>query len=160
MVDVSFLQPIPQEHRRHVAARFMYTAWNIWKEYNRRVFEGKLMTAPLVFGCVLEKLGLRQAVLRVPSVTQFLCTQNKINIFLPYKRIHSQNCVAYTNFVIPKTVDSGSVVFSRWEQFERSQFHHRFSAGSQLRRQTGSEFSGSVGVAGTARLVLITQGCG
>ena len=66
---MSSLQLIPQEQRRHVAALLMYTAWNIWKEWNRRVFEGRSMTAPLVFGCILEELGLRQAALRAPSVT-------------------------------------------------------------------------------------------
>jgi len=66
---MSSLQLIPQEQRRHVAALLMYTAWNIWKERNRSVFEGRSMTAPLVFGCILEELGLRQAALRAPSVT-------------------------------------------------------------------------------------------
>ena len=65
---MSSLQLIPQEQRRHVAALLMYTTWNIWKERNRRVFEGKSMIAPLVFGCILEELGLRQAALRAPSV--------------------------------------------------------------------------------------------
>jgi len=64
----SSLQPIPKVQRRHVAALLMYTTWNIWKERNRRVFEGKTMTAPLVFNCILEEIGLRQAALRVSSV--------------------------------------------------------------------------------------------
>ena len=66
---MSTLQLIPQEQRRHVAAMLMYTAWNIWKERNIRVFEGRSMTVPLVFGCILEELGLRQASLRAPRVT-------------------------------------------------------------------------------------------
>jgi hypothetical protein len=47
----------------------MYMAWNIWKKRNRRVFEGKTMTAPLVFNCILEELGLRQAALGAASAT-------------------------------------------------------------------------------------------
>jgi len=64
----SSLQPIPKVQRRHVAALLMYTTWNIWKERNRRVFEGKTMTAPLVFNCILEEIGLWEAALRGPSV--------------------------------------------------------------------------------------------
>jgi len=36
---------------------------------NRRVFEKKTMTAPLVFNCILEEMGLRQAALRALSAT-------------------------------------------------------------------------------------------
>ena len=68
----SSLQPIPKDQRRHVAALLMYTTWNIWKERNKRVFEGKTMTTPLVFNCILEEIGLRQAALRVSSVALFV----------------------------------------------------------------------------------------
>ncbi|PNT62230.1 hypothetical protein BRADI_5g27426v3 [Brachypodium distachyon] len=40
--------------------RVAYTAWNIWKEHNRRVFEGKKLTATLVAGLIndeIEELG-------------------------------------------------------------------------------------------------------
>ena len=40
-----------------------------WKERNRRVFEKKTMTAPLVFNCILEEMSLRQAALRALSAT-------------------------------------------------------------------------------------------
>ena len=63
----STLRPLPKDQRRHVAALLMYTAWNIWKEKNRRNFEGKSMTAPLVFNCILEEVGLQHAALRVHS---------------------------------------------------------------------------------------------
>ena len=65
----SSLQLLPKDQRRHVAALLMYTTWNIWKERNRRVFEKKTMTAPLVFNCILEEMGLWQAALRALSAT-------------------------------------------------------------------------------------------
>jgi hypothetical protein len=63
----STLRPLPKDQRRHVAALLMCTAWNIWKEKNRRNFEGKSMTASLIFNCILEEVGLQHAALRVHS---------------------------------------------------------------------------------------------
>jgi hypothetical protein len=63
------LSNLPKAERRIVAALLMYTAWNVWKERNQRVFEGVSVSAPQVFAFIEDELGLRQAALRVPSVS-------------------------------------------------------------------------------------------
>jgi len=65
----SSLNNLSKADRRIAAGLLMYTAWNIWKERNRRVFQGVSTSAPQVFALIKEELGLRQAALRVPGVS-------------------------------------------------------------------------------------------
>jgi hypothetical protein len=44
--------------RRTTAAILMYSAWNIWKERNRRTFKGTTRTPAQVLGLIKEELGL------------------------------------------------------------------------------------------------------
>ena len=47
------------KEQRHVAAILMYTAWNIWKERNRRIFEGKSAEPRVVLQLIKEEVLLR-----------------------------------------------------------------------------------------------------
>ena len=44
--------------QRTIAAVLMYSAWNIWKERNRRTFEGTTRTLAQVLRLIKEELGL------------------------------------------------------------------------------------------------------
>lgn len=48
-----------KEERRTWAAINMYTVWNLWKERNRRIFEGKEADPVTVFQFIREEMGLR-----------------------------------------------------------------------------------------------------
>ena len=48
-----------KEERRTCAAINMYTVWNLWKERNRRIFEGKEADPVTVFQFMREEMGLR-----------------------------------------------------------------------------------------------------
>ena len=48
-----------KEERRTWAAINMYTVWNLWKERNRRIFEGKEADPVIVFQFMREEMGLR-----------------------------------------------------------------------------------------------------
>jgi hypothetical protein len=37
----------------------IYTAWNIWKELNRRVFDGAAATPPRILALIIEEMRLR-----------------------------------------------------------------------------------------------------
>jgi hypothetical protein len=49
----------PKIQRRSVAAILMCTAWNIWKERNKRIFQGQFTTPSRVFHLIKEELRLR-----------------------------------------------------------------------------------------------------
>ena len=63
------LSHLPKDERKIAAALLMYTTWNIWKERNRRIFEGVSLPATQVFVSIKEEFGLRKVALRAPSVS-------------------------------------------------------------------------------------------
>jgi hypothetical protein len=52
------LQGRSAAQQKTTAAILMYSAWNIWKERNRRTFEGTTRTPAQVLGLIKEELGL------------------------------------------------------------------------------------------------------
>jgi hypothetical protein len=48
-----------KEERRRLAPVMIYTDWNIWKERNRRVFDGAAATPPWILALIIEEMRLR-----------------------------------------------------------------------------------------------------
>ncbi|XP_039805160.1 26.2 kDa heat shock protein, mitochondrial-like [Panicum virgatum] len=46
--------------RNRVAAILIYTAWNIWNERNRRIFQGVVQAPQRILGLIKEEMALRQ----------------------------------------------------------------------------------------------------
>jgi hypothetical protein len=54
-----------------VSALLLYTVWNVWRECNRRVFDGTSSSPARVFALIKEELQL-QASLPMRELTSFL----------------------------------------------------------------------------------------
>jgi hypothetical protein len=62
------LKFLPQVEKRSVVSIQMYTAWNLWKERNRRIFEQKLLQPLQVFQLIKEEVNLRRVACGAPVV--------------------------------------------------------------------------------------------
>ncbi|WVZ67318.1 hypothetical protein U9M48_016414 [Paspalum notatum var. saurae] len=51
----------PEEHHKTISGILMYIVWNIWKERNRRIFDGKSASPTTVFSRAKEEMALRRA---------------------------------------------------------------------------------------------------
>ncbi|OEL18926.1 hypothetical protein BAE44_0020055, partial [Dichanthelium oligosanthes] len=52
-----------------VKAALMYTAWNIWKERNRKIFEGRSEQPVQGVRRIKEEIEMRRKVCRSPIIT-------------------------------------------------------------------------------------------
>jgi hypothetical protein len=55
----SSLQGLPKKSKQSMASLLIYTAWNIWKERNRRVFDGEAALPPRILALIKEEAQLR-----------------------------------------------------------------------------------------------------
>ena len=65
----SALQPFDYKKQRSVAAILMVSAWNIWNEWNRRIFGNKFLQPVQVFGLIKADLLMRVAACGRPELT-------------------------------------------------------------------------------------------
>lgn len=56
---------MPKNNKRDRASLMIYTVWNIWKERNRRVFQGQSDTPHRVFALIKEEMKMRNMACRV-----------------------------------------------------------------------------------------------
>jgi hypothetical protein len=54
------LRGLPKKLKQHLASLMIYTTWNIWKERNRRIFDGVTASPFRVLNLIKEELKLRR----------------------------------------------------------------------------------------------------
>ncbi|OEL25479.1 hypothetical protein BAE44_0013503, partial [Dichanthelium oligosanthes] len=59
---------LPKHTRRLKAAVQMYTAWNLWKERNRRTFEGQAKQLMQVANEIKEEMAVRRRACGSPAL--------------------------------------------------------------------------------------------
>jgi hypothetical protein len=64
---ITSLRALPKVQRRTKAAILIYIAWNLWKERNRRIFQGAFLTPQQVFHLMKEEMNLRQQAYGFPK---------------------------------------------------------------------------------------------
>jgi hypothetical protein len=52
---------VRKEDRRRKSALLLYTAWNLWKERNRRVFDGLQALPTRILALIKEEMQLRES---------------------------------------------------------------------------------------------------
>lgn len=62
------LEPFSKKQRRSVTAYLIMTTWNIWKERNRRVFEGTSLRLTQVFDLIQEEVMMHQRACGTPEL--------------------------------------------------------------------------------------------
>jgi hypothetical protein len=62
------MEHLNQAQKRSVAAILSYTAWNIWKERNRRVFQQRSLQPHQVVLLIKEETNLRRVACGTPVV--------------------------------------------------------------------------------------------
>ncbi|KAF8689349.1 hypothetical protein HU200_041888 [Digitaria exilis] len=60
----SEMAKLPKNLKRNKATILIYTAWNVWKERNRRVFEGKSASPSAIINLIKEEANIRALALR------------------------------------------------------------------------------------------------
>jgi hypothetical protein len=55
----SEMRGLPNQQKQQRASTLIYTTWNIWKERNWRIFEGKSATPARVIQLIKEEMALR-----------------------------------------------------------------------------------------------------
>jgi len=67
------LTGLPKKLRRTKAALLMYTAWNLWKERNQRIFEHNRAIATRVFQEIKAEILIRKLAVGGPVVPSDPC---------------------------------------------------------------------------------------
>jgi hypothetical protein len=54
------LKGLRKKEKQQVASMLIYTSWNVWKEKNRRIFDGVALLPSRVLALIKKELKLRE----------------------------------------------------------------------------------------------------